>query len=81
MREELNADIIKEAELRIADIWINSYKLYRKGDYNMKKLEILFILMMTVASCSYLDGSEARRRGRECMYNYKGELQGCNYIK
>ena len=46
----------------------------------MKKLEILFILMMTVASCSYLDGSEARRRGRECMYNYKGELQHCGYI-
>ena len=81
MREELNADIIKEAELRIVGIWINNYKLCRKGDYNMKKLEILFILMMTVASCSYLDGSEARRRERECMYNYKGELQGCNYIK
>ena len=35
---------------------------------------------MTIVSCSYLDGSEARRRGMECMYNYKNELQGCNYI-
>ena len=46
----------------------------------MKKLAILIILMMTIVSCSYLDGSEARRRGMECMYNYKNELQGCNYI-
>ena len=47
----------------------------------MKKLIILAILIMTVISCSYLDGSEARRRERECMYNYKGEVQGCNYIR
>ncbi|WP_369713681.1 hypothetical protein AB8B23_04750 [Leptotrichia sp. HSP-342] len=46
----------------------------------MKKLEILFILMMTVASCSYLDGSEARRRGRECRYNKRGGLESCRFI-
>ena len=46
----------------------------------MKKLIILAILIMTVISCSYLDGSEARRRGWECRYNYKGELQHCGYI-
>ena len=51
-----------------------------KETINMKKLAILLILMMTIVSCSYLDGSEARRRGMECMYNYKNELQGCNYI-
>ena len=50
------------------------------GDDNMKKIIMLVILVATIMGCSYLDGSEARRRGRECMYNYKGELQGCNYI-
>ena len=36
-----------------------------------------------VVNCSYFEGAERarRERGRECMYNYKGELQGCNYIK
>lgn len=46
----------------------------------MKKLAILVVLMMIVASCSYLDGSEARRRGWECLYNGKGEVQVCGYI-
>ena len=49
----------------------------------MKKIIMLTILAMTIVSCSYFEGSERarRERGRECMYNYKGELQGCNYIK
>ena len=46
----------------------------------MKKLIILAILIMTVISCSYLDGSEAQRRVRRCRYNYKGEVQHCGYI-
>ena len=45
----------------------------------MKKLAILVVLMMIVASCSYLDGSEARR-GWECLYNRKGEVQVCGYV-
>ena len=49
----------------------------------MKKLLILVILMMTTISCSYMEDGERqmRERGWECMYTYKGELQGCNYIK
>ena len=50
------------------------------GDDNMKKIIMLVILVATIMGCSYLDGNEARRRGWECMYNYKGEIQGCNYI-
>ena len=47
----------------------------------MKKLMTLMLLTaVLVASCSYLDGSEAERRGRECRYNYKGEVQNCGYI-
>ena len=46
----------------------------------MKKIIMLIMLVFTILSCSYLDGSEAKRRGWECMYNYKGEIQGCNYI-
>nr|WP_314115160.1 hypothetical protein [uncultured Leptotrichia sp.] len=49
----------------------------------MKKLAILIILMLTVISCSYFEGAERtmKERGYECMHTYKGELQGCNYIK
>lgn len=53
----------------------------------MKKIIILIILLVNVMSCSELSEMEARsqqirrERGRECMYNYKGELQGCNYIR
>ena len=52
----------------------------------MKKIIMLVILMIMVMSCSELAKMEneyqqdLRERGRECMYNYKGELQGCNYI-
>ena len=53
------------------------------GDDNMKKIIILAILIMTIINCSYFEGAEMekKRRGWECMYNYKGELQGCNYMK
>ena len=53
------------------------------GDDNMKKIIILVILIMTIINCSYFEGAEMekKRRGWECMYNYKGELQGCNYMK
>ena len=53
----------------------------------MKKMIMLVILMITVMSCSELAKMEneyqqdLRERGRECRYNYKGELQGCYYIK
>ena len=46
----------------------------------MKKIIMIVILVAAIMGCSYLDGSEAARRGLECRYNYKGELQGCNYI-
>ena len=46
----------------------------------MKKIIMLVILVTTIIGCSYLDGSEAERRGRRCRYNYKGELQHCGYI-
>ena len=46
----------------------------------MKKIIMLVILVVTIMGCSYLDGSEAKRRGWECRYNYKGELQHCGYI-
>ena len=54
-----------------------------KETVKIKKLVILIILMLTVISCSYFEGAEKERRERgwECMYTYKGELQGCNYIK
>ena len=46
----------------------------------MKRIVMLVILMMTIVGCSYLDGSEAARRGYECTYNSKGEVQVCGYI-
>ena len=61
-----------------------SSKNYDNGDdIYMKKIIMLVILMATIMGCSYMEGGERaiRERGRECMYNYKGELQGCNYIK
>ena len=58
-----------------------SKKNYDNGDdICMKKIIMIVILVATIMGCSYLDGSEAKRRGYECMYNYKGEIQGCNYI-
>jgi len=53
----------------------------------MKKIIMLVVLVITIMSCSELSEMEARHqqrmkeRGWECMYNYKGEIQGCNYIK
>ena len=53
----------------------------------MKKIIMLVVLVITVMSCSELSEMEARHqqrmkeRGWECMYNHKGEIQGCNYIK
>jgi len=48
----------------------------------MKKIIMLAILVMTIISCSYFEGAEMerKRRGWECRYNYKGELQHCGYI-
>ena len=64
-----------------------SKKNYDNGDdICMKKIIILVVLVITAMSCSELAELESgrqqriRERGRECMYNYKGELQGCNYI-
>ena len=55
----------------------------------MKKIILLSILIMTIVSCTEADRElwreveqERRERGRECTYNYKGELIGsCSYIK
>ena len=53
----------------------------------MKKIIILVTLTAMIMSCSEFARMEEeyqqdlRERGRECMYNYKGELQGCNYMK
>ena len=53
----------------------------------MRKLMVLIILLVNVISCSELSEMEARsqqrrmERERECRYNYKGELQGCYYIR
>ena len=49
----------------------------------MKRIIILIIFIFAILSCSYMEGGERamRERGWECMYNYKGEIQGCNYIK
>ena len=46
----------------------------------MKKI---IILVMTIIGCSYFEGAERaeRERGLECRYNYRGEIQGCNYMK
>ncbi len=48
----------------------------------MKKIIILVILIFTILSCSYMEGGERaiRERGRICRYNYKGEVQSCDYI-
>ena len=61
-----------------------SKKNYDNGDdIYMKKIIMIVILMATIIGCSYFEGAERsmRERGYECMYNHKGELQGCNYIK
>ena len=50
----------------------------------MKRIMILIVLVsVLVVNCSYFEGAERteRERGVECRYNYKGEIQGCNYIK
>ena len=54
----------------------------------MKKIILLSILIMTIISCTEEDKMvwnkvqrERRERGRECTYNYKGEVQYCDYIK
>ncbi|ERK47430.1 hypothetical protein [Leptotrichia sp. oral taxon 879] len=52
----------------------------------MKKIIALIILLASVMSCSELAEMEARsqqrrmERGRQCRYNYKGEVQHCGYI-
>lgn len=48
----------------------------------MKKLVILIILILTAISCSYMEGGERliRERGRRWRYNYKGEVQHCEFI-
>ena len=52
----------------------------------MKRIITLIALLITVMSCSELAKMEneyqqdLRERGRECRYNYKGELQHCGYI-
>jgi lipoprotein len=64
-----------------------SLKKYDNGDDNiMKKIIVLAILLMIVISCTELAEMEARsqqrrsERGRICRYNYKGEVQSCDYI-
>ena len=55
----------------------------------MKRIIMLIILIITIISCTEADRQimreadrERRERGRECTYNYKGELIGsCDYIK
>ena len=48
----------------------------------MKKLAILLILIITIASYADIMASRERmeQRGRACRYNYKGEVQSCDYI-
>lgn len=53
----------------------------------MKKIILLIISIIMIASCTAEDINlirEARRereeRGRECRYNYKGEVQSCDFI-
>lgn len=48
----------------------------------MRKLMVLIILVISTVSCSYFEGAERaeKERGRECRYNYKGEVQVCGYI-
>ena len=48
----------------------------------MKKIIMFVILTAIIMGCSYMEAGERtmRERGYECMYNYKGEIQGCNYI-
>ncbi|ERK47422.1 hypothetical protein HMPREF1552_02419 [Leptotrichia sp. oral taxon 879 str. F0557] len=60
----------------------NFIKMTIKEIAKMKKLAILIILMLTVMSCSYMEGGERliRERGMRCRYNYKGELQHCGFI-
>ena len=58
-------------------------------DYNMKKIILLSILIITIISCTEADRElwrevdrEWKERGVECTYNHKGELVGsCDYIK
>ncbi len=47
----------------------------------MKKIMTLVILMMII-SCADIAASRERmrQRGRICRYNYKGEVQNCDYI-
>ena len=53
------------------------------GDDNMKKIIILVILIMAIINCSYFEGAERaeRERGLECLYNGRGEIIGCNYMR
>jgi len=53
----------------------------------MKKIILLIISIIMIASCTAEDINlirEARRereeRGRKCRYNYKGEVQSCDFI-
>lgn len=48
----------------------------------MRKLMILTILMLLIIGCADIMASRERmeQRGRECRYNYKGEVQHCGYI-
>nr|WP_314115157.1 hypothetical protein [uncultured Leptotrichia sp.] len=48
----------------------------------MKRIIILIISVMTVASCSYLDAAreEMNERGVECRYNRRGRVENCRYM-
>ena len=48
----------------------------------MKKLAILLILIITIASCADIEASRERmeQRGRECRYNKRGGLESCRFI-
>ena len=48
----------------------------------MKRIIILIISVMTVASCSYLDAAreEMNERGVKCRYNRRGGVENCRYM-
>ena len=48
----------------------------------MRILIVLSILVFVIISCSDLAESRERlkERGVKCTYNYKGEVQYCDYI-
>ncbi|WP_369713690.1 hypothetical protein AB8B23_04845 [Leptotrichia sp. HSP-342] len=48
----------------------------------MKKIILLLTLLILISSCTAFEiaNQMEKERGRECRYNYKGEVQNCGYI-